>query len=309
MRMLLLASALLAATPALSQDHSAHAPPVSKADGPDHEAMDHDAMDHEGMDHSAHAMPADPGSAGEAPPPRALAGPRHAADAIYGRAAMEPAREALAQENGGFRSGTIIVERLEAHLGDGADGYLWDVQGWYGGDLNRVWVKSEGKGIFGGGIDDAEVQALFSHAIGPWFDVQAGIRYDLEPASTAHAVIGVQGLAPYMFEVDAAAFLSEHGDLTASMEAEYDYRITQRLILQPRAELELSAQDIPGRDIGAGLTAMEAGLRLRYELRREFAPYVGVAYQAALGETAERMRAREGDADGWRMLAGLRAWF
>src|SRR5690606_5387904 len=155
---------------------------------------------------------------------------------------------------------------------------------------DKLWFKSEGEGAFGGHIESAEVQALWSHAIGPFFDVQAGVRYDFEPDSHAHAVLGVQGLAPYMFEIDAAAFLSDRGDLTASVEAEYDQRITQRLILQPQIEVAVSAQDIPERGIGAGLTSVEAGLRLRYEFAREFAPYVGFGYEAKLGGTADYAR-------------------
>lgn len=222
---------------------------------------------------------------------------------------MAPSRDQLAEENGNMRTGTIMIERLEARIGSGEDGFLWDAQGWYGGDIDKLWFKTEGEGEIGGAVEDAEVQALWSHAIGPFFDLQAGVRYDIEPQSRGHLVLGVQGLAPYMFEVDAAAFLSDKGDLTARIEAEYDQRITQRLILQPRAELELAAQDIPEIGIGAGLTSIEAGLRLRYEFTREFAPYVGVGYEAKLGDTADFTRATGEDTTRVVFLAGIRFWF
>ncbi|MBC7160010.1 MAG: copper resistance protein B [Porphyrobacter sp.] len=321
MRRLLLATAALAATPAAAQDHAAHAqhqPPAAPQQEPapppaSHGATGQDAtqpMDHAAMGHSAAgpgAQAADAPASG--PPPRAFEGPEHAADTIYGAAAMAPAREQVARENGGFTTGTIMFDRLEARVAGGEDRYLWDAQGWYGGDYDRLWLKSEGEGAFDGEVESAEMQALWSHAIGPFFDLQGGLRYDLEPDSRAHAVLGLQGLAPYMFEVDAAAFLSDEGDLTARMEAEYDQRITQRLILQPRVEVALAAQDIPDRGIGAGISSVETGLRLRYEFAREFAPYVGVGYEARLGETADRARAAGEDPDRFSLLLGLRAWF
>ena len=281
----------------------------------DHSTMDHSAMGQPSVDHSAHGEMTDKSAPGAAPesavPPRALEGPRHAADLIWGESAMAPSRAQLAHENGGMKTGMIMLERLEARVPtDGGDtGYVWDAQGWYGGDLNRFVVKSEGEGEFGSELEDAEIQALYSRAIGPFFDLQTGVRYDIEPDSRAHAVVGVQGLAPYMFHVDGAVFLSDQGDLTARIEGEYDQKITQRLILQPRVELELSAQDIPEREIGAGLTKVEPGLRLRYEFTPEFAPYVGVEYESKLGETADIAKAAGEDPDGLKLLVGLRAWF
>ena len=345
MRILLLAAAALASAPAAAQDDAGHAQhetePQESADvqgddpGEDHgamnrgemdhgtmdhsghgamndEPMDHSGMDHSMMDHSAiHDAPPLPASG---PPPRAFEGPEHAADVIYGRDAMAPARAQLVRENGDFSGSMLMLERLEARIGNGEDAYLWDVQGWTGGDIDKLWIKSEGEGVFGrdtggGRVEDAELQALWSHAIGPWFDLQAGVRHDIEPDSRTHAVLGVQGLAPYMFEVDAAAFLSVGGDLTARIEGEYDQRITQRLILQPRTEIALAAQDIPAIGVGAGVSQIELGLRLRYEIRREFAPYVGVGYSAKLGRTADYARAQGEDSDALAALIGVRAWF
>ncbi|WP_298465512.1 copper resistance protein B [uncultured Erythrobacter sp.] len=348
MRVLLLVSAALIAVPLCSpltaQDHSSHGsdpqpemdlkvdhcamghlppeqcPPKDESDGDqaehtDHSAMDHGAMDHGAMDHSQHSGTTDksvPGAAAEdAVPARALEGPRHAADAIWGADAMAPSRDTLARENGGMRTGSVLIERLEARIANdgGEDGYVWDAQAFYGGDINRFVLKTEGEGEFGGELEDAEVQALYSRAIGPFFDLQAGVRLDPVPDTRGHLVIGVQGLAPYMFHVDGALFLSDRGDLTARLEGEYDQRITQRLIVQPRLEVELAAQDIPERGIGAGITKIEPGVRLRYEIKREFAPYVGIEYEAALGETAKIARAAGEAPDGFKLLIGVRAWF
>ena len=338
MRALLLAGAALFAAPLAAQDHAGHT--QQSEPEVDHCAMGHlppekcppkvEAQDHSGHqmdhsqhtekdasseDHSGHAMGADTSVPGAAPesavPARALEGPRHAADAIWGEAAMAPARRQLARENGDFKTGSVLVERLEARFptAGGETGYVWDAQAFYGGDINRFVIKTEGEGEFGGRLEDAEIQALFSRAIGPFFDLQGGVRYDPEPTSTGHLVVGIQGLAPYMFHVDGALFLSDQGDLTARIEAEYDQKITQRLILQPRIEAEFSAQTVLERDIGAGITKIEPGLRLRYEIEREFAPYIGVEYEAKLGETADLARAGGEDPDGLKLLVGIRAWF
>jgi len=318
MRVLLLAAAAVLATPAAAQDHADHATSddaeakrdhdVSDQGSEDHSSMDHGTMDkgavdHSAMDHGTMAMDK------AAPPPRALEGPAHAADAVYGTAAMAPTRVELARESGGFAGSTIMLDRLEARVGKGSDAYLWDGQGWTGGDIDKLWLKSEGEGTFGGKIEDAEAQVLWSHAIGPWFDLQAGVRYTIEPVARPHLVLGVQGLAPYMFDVDAAAFLSDKGDLTARIEAEYDQRLTQRLILQPRVEFDLAAQDIPEFGIGSGPSKLEAGLRLRYEFVREFAPYVGVEWERKLGGTADAARLAGDDPSRVFLVVGVRTWF
>ena len=245
------------------------------------------------------------------PPPEALSGPAHAADGVVGADQMAGAREGIRAEHGGGQTYRLVADQLEMSLRNGRDGYAWEgVQFWYGGDLNKLWLKSQGEGTFGEGLESAEIQALFSRAIAPFFDVQAGVRYDFRPRpDRAHLVLGIQGLAPYWFEIEAAAFLSEDGDITARAEAEYDLRITQRLILQPRAELDFSLQDVPELGIGAGFSTAEVGLRLRYEIVPEFAPYVGVQYEHAFGDTADFRRASGDDVGGWSLVLGVRTWF
>lgn len=244
-------------------------------------------------------------------PAAALSGPVHAADLVFGAETMAAARRTLIHENGDVRTTAVVIDRLEAGFGDGDESYLWDLQGWTGGDINRFWWKTEGEGEFGGELEQAEIQALYSRAIAPFWDVQAGVRQDFRPDAddTTHLVLGLQGLAPYWWEVDAAAFLSTEGDLTARVEAEYDQRITQRLILQPRLEIDASAGDIPELEIGSGLSSIEAGLRLRYEFRKEFAPYVGVEWSRAFGNTADYIEARGGETQDTRLVVGLKAWF
>jgi copper resistance protein B len=262
--------------------------------------------------HAGHRMPGTEPAMPPAgpPPPSALSGPDHAADALFDPAAMAAAREQLRREQGAMTAYKVMIDRLEWRSGGGRDFYEWDVNAWIGRDLGRFWFKSSGEGAFDGHFEGAELQALYSRPIGPFFDLQGGVRQDVGPGpDRTHLAIGVQGLAPYWFEVEAFAFLSTKGDITARIEAEYDQYITQRLILQPRIEADFSLQRVPEIGLGAGLTSAEAGLRLRYEIVPEFAPYVGLVHERRFGGTADFARAAGEDVGGWRLVAGLRAWF
>lgn len=245
------------------------------------------------------------------PPAAALTGPEHAADTIFDPALMAAKRRSvLIDEHGGMTTGRVLIDRLELLARNGRDGYAWEGDAWFGGDYNKLWLKTEGEGEVGGSLEAAEVQALWSRAIHPFFDVQLGVRYDIRPRpDRAHLVAGIQGLAPYWFEVDAAAFLSTKGDLTARVEAEYDQRITNQLILQPRVEFDLAAQDISELRIGSGLSSAELGLRLRYQFKPEFAPYVGIGYERRFGDSARLARAEGENVGGWSFLLGVRTWF
>jgi copper resistance protein B len=336
---LILAGLLLGvSTPAFAQDghtghagHAGHAPQPAQPDPHAGHVMPPAQPD----PHAGHAMPQaqpdphaghviagptppeiptsadDVGRAGQTPPPpAAFSGPAHAADAIFGTEAMAASRAQVLAETGAMRTTAFILERLEAGFGDDDTTFVWDAQGWIGGDINRLTWKAEGEGVSGDGVDDIEVQALYSRAVRPFWDVQIGVRHDFADGDdTTHLVAGVQGVAPGWWEVDAALFLSSDGDLTARVEAEYDLRLTQRLILQPRVELDLSAADEPARGLSSGFTGAEAGLRLRYEIRREFAPYVGVEWHSALGGAADLARAAGHPVEETRFLIGLRAWY
>ncbi len=202
---------------------------------------------------------------------------------------------------------------MEAGFDDGDEGYAWDVQGWYGGDINRFWWKSEGEGAFDDDIEHAELQLLYSRAVTPYFDLQAGVRQSyLEGEDRTDLVLGVQGLAPYWFEVDgAAAFVSTEGEVTARAQAEYDLRLTQapHPATARRASISVRARH-PRARIGAGVTdANLAGVRLRYEITRRFAPYVGVEWSGAVGDTRDLIKANGDDPDATRVVLGVRALF
>jgi copper resistance protein B len=253
--------------------------------------------------HAGHVMPAIP------PQPRGLepaAPTAFAADRIFDPGAMAAARELLRHEHGGETISKVMVDQLEYFTGHGADGYAWDAEAWFGGDIQRLVLKTEGEGERD--LHTAEVQALYSHAIGPYFDLQAGVRHDITPnPSRTYAVLGVEGLAPYWFEVHAHVFLSDKGDLFGRLGASYDQLVTQRLVIQPRAELNVAAQDAPG--VAGGLTDLEVGVRLRYEIQREFAPYVGISYERKIAGTADLARAAGENVDGTRFVFGIRTWF
>ncbi len=266
------------------------------------------------------AQTADPHAGHALPPPQtdeeigttpAPAPPAdHAADALFDPAAMADARNALRHENGGLGNSMILFNLAEYQARKGADGYRWEGEGWFGGDINRVVVKTEGEGSFGGTTEQAEFQLLYARAIAPYFNLEAGVRYDVKPdPSRTYAVIGIEGIAPYWFDVGAQLFLSDKGDVLARVEGSYDQRITQALILQPRVEFNLAAQDVPANGVGAGLSDLELGVRLRYEIKREFSPYVGVEWAKKVGTTARFARVAGKDDDVVNVVAGIRFWF
>lgn len=280
-------------------------PPSTQApaEADDEAAVDHSQMDHSQMDHGA----AEDAAVGNEPPPAAPTD--HAAERFYSAEEMAAARGQLRREHGGVIVSNVMVDLAELQFSDDETTFRWEGEGWIGGDLNRFVLKTEGEA----GEDDvesAEVQALYSRAIGPYFDVQAGVRYDIEPSpNRAYAVLGFEGVAPYWFETTGALFLSDEGELSARFEGSYDARLTQRVILQPRAEINLSADDIPELGVGAGVTDVELGMRLRYDITRNFAPYVGVTYEAKLGDTADYASAAGEDESDTRFVLGVRARF
>ena len=239
------------------------------------------------------------------PPPPAL---DHAADRYFDPAAMAAARAGLREEHGGGTESMVLVNLAEYQSQPGG-GYRWDGEGWIGGDINRFVVKSEGDGGRRDGLESAEMQGLYSHAIDPYFDLQAGVRQDFAPGGRTYATVGVQGLAPLWFDVSGALFLSTTGELLARLESTYDLRLTERLILQPRVELNFAAQNTADTRTGSGLSNAELGVRLRYEIRRQLAPYIGVSWDRKVGQTAEYARAHGDDVGGATLVAGIRAWF
>jgi copper resistance protein B len=203
------------------------------------------------------------------------------------------------------------AERLEYQPREGKDRMLWDVQAWVGTDYNKLWFKSEGTWLIDEEkFEEAQTELLYSRNIASFWDAQIGIRHDFKPdPDRTFAAFGVQGLAPLWFEVEAIAYISEDGDVSAGFEAEYDLLLSQRLILQPRLETSIALHEVKEYVVGQGFNDIELGLRLRYEIRREFAPYIGVSWNRKLGETADLAEADGEDIDAISFVVGVKLWF
>lgn len=203
----------------------------------------------------------------------------------------------------------LLINQLEWQGGEGEGALNWDIKGWVGGDIDRLWLRSEGERS-AGRTESAEVQALWGHAISPWWDVVGGVRQDFKPGDgQTWAAFGAQGMALYNFEAEATVFVGEAGRTAARLEGDYDILLTNRLILQPTAELNFYGRSDPQRGVGSGLSDSELGLRLRYEVRREFAPYVGVTWNRSYGQTAQYARDEGEDTRQLRWVVGVRLWF
>jgi copper resistance protein B len=212
------------------------------------------------------------------------------------------------------RFGKVMFDQLEWRSGSSGEGRgAWDAQGYYGGDYDKLWVKSEGKYVSGGrdkGIRDADIEVLWNRVISAWWNVQAGGRQDFGPGqSRTWAAVGIQGLAPQWFETEATVYASDEGRTAARLKAQYDLLLTQRLVLQPFAEANLYARADSEHQIGSGLSDLEVSIRLRYELRREFAPYIGLLWLRRFGGTAALARSAGGEASDLELAVGLRVWF
>lgn len=205
--------------------------------------------------------------------------------------------------------GSLLVERLERIDTENANSTAYDVQAWFGRDFNRLVLKAEGD-YAGGRLEDARTEALWSHAIASYWDAQLGVRYDngVGP-DRGWLAFGIQGLAPYWFDVEATGYIGESGRTALRFSALYDFLLSQRLILQPRAEINWYGKDDEARDIGSGLSTTQIGIRLRYEISRQFAPYVGVEWAGKFGDTADFARAANEDKNETRWMIGFRAWF
>lgn len=207
----------------------------------------------------------------------------------------------------------LLIDKLEYRANDAEDSFNWDITGWIGGDYQRLWLKSEGDVGLEGGNGEAEIQLLYSKLIAPFWDLQVGLRYDQLYGDTSNsrgfAVIGIEGLAPYLFEVDAAIFLSHQGDISARVKAEYELLLTQKLVLQPTLETNIAIQEVEEFGVGSGFNDLELGLRLRYEFNRQFAPYIGINWQRQFGDTAKFSREEGESDDQFSVVAGLRLLF
>lgn len=290
------------ATPEATVDHAAmgHPMPQMQTDAHDHGAMQHDApkqpaeMDHAAMGHAT------PRAADEPITPIPVLTDADRA------AAVPPAHGHL--HGDGIHS-YVAFNRLEGFDTDGGTGMVWEGMAWVGGDLNKLWLRSEGERV-GGHTESADLEVLYGRAIAPWWDLVAGVRHDFKPGeSQDFLAVGVQGLAPYKFEVAATGYLGQSGQTALQVEVEYETLLTNRLILQPLVEAEFHGKNDARRGVGSGLSTAEAGLRLRYEFTRKFAPYIGIVHERSFGRTADFRRAAGESASDTRVVAGVRIWF
>ena len=310
-KLALLSALCLAAATSQAQEamhHSGHAaagPGSAGQPGQDHGRPAHGMVDHQAMDHSGHAMPhppatgIPPGEATRPPVPTLSPGDIEAAFPDLTKHGMHQGSSHL----------QFAANQLEWQDGDTGSSLAWDLSGWTGGDVDRLAFRSEGERT-NGHTEEAGLQLLGSHAIGPWWETVAGVRQDFEPGSPQTWVaFGVQGMPLYGLETEATAFLGEGGQSALRLEADYDVLLTQRWVLQPTAELNLHGRTDESRGIGSGLSDASVGLRLRYEISRQFAPYLGVSWSRAYGSSADLQRVEGEDTNEARLVAGIRFWF
>ena len=289
----------------------------------DHGEMDHSQMDnapqsddasqvdHAGMDHSMHHGASEPTDAadtpGDVPPPPVPT--EHAADAVFPPSMMAMSRHAMMAESR-FRTTAAIFDIFEYRAHKGEDGYRVEGAFWTGGDTDRAVLAFDGEGAFGEAPESVELDAYWSHALDPYFNLQLGLRLDLRPdPERTYALLGVQGLAPYWIEVEAQLFVSNKGDVHLSATAAHDIRVTQNFVVEPEVKLGVAMQDVPELGIGAGFDTLELSARARYELTRNFAPYVGISWEKKLGDSARFARLEGERPSVVSFLAGLRFWF
>lgn len=332
-----LATALLLAFNAAAQDHTQHTQHTQQTQQTQYPATDHSQHQAPVPDHSQHA-PAKPDATPKPPPAEAvdhsamghdMPAPQTVDHAAMGHDMPRPADQPLTpipvpsdedraaavppSSNHAAHDDTtqymVMFNRLEAFDAKPGTGLEWEGQAWFGKDLHKLWLRSEGERT-DGHTEAADLEVLYGRPIAPWWDVVAGVRHDFKPGrSEDFLAVGVMGLAPYKFEVSATAYLGESGQTAARMEAEYETLLTNRLILQPLVEVNLYGKNDAQRGIGSGVSTAEIGLRLRYEIRREFAPYIGVVHERAFGRTADFRRDEGEDVDDTRLVAGVRVWF
>ena len=265
----------------------------------DHSKMDHSKMDHSKMDHAAmgHATP-------DASQPKTPIPPITDADRA---AANRPLHHTMS--HGSRIHQFYRFDRLEAWDAGHGTGLHWEAEGWIGTDTDRLWLRSAGERE-SGSTHAADLEVLYGRSVSAWWDVVAGVRHDFKPGdSRTFAAVGVMGLAPQKFEVEATLYAGEGGQTAFVFEAERELLLTNRWILQPSIEVELHGRTDVERGIGSGLGGIEAGLRLRYEITRRFAPYVGIVHERAFGNTGDLRRAEGEGTEDTRVVAGMRIWF
>ncbi|WP_162884976.1 copper resistance protein B [Pseudomonas syringae] len=265
----------------------------------------------EGMDHGSHAMHMNAGDSEDTPSTQAA--PNQSRTPIppitdADRAAVYTSHAGHQVHDSAINS-YFLADKLEWQDANDGSALAWDLSGWIGGDIDRLLLRSEGERT-NGKTEQAEIQALWGHSISPWWDVVAGARQDFKPgAPQTWAAFGLQGQAISDLDIEATAFIGEAGQTAARLEADYDLQLTNNLVLQPTAELNFYGKNDPQRGNGSGLSTSEFGLRLRYEITPQFAPYVGVSWDRSYGKTADYAREDDEDTQDARLVVGVRMWF
>ncbi|KWS18322.1 copper resistance protein CopB [Pseudomonas syringae pv. syringae] len=265
----------------------------------------------EGMDHDSHAMHMDAGDSEDTPSTQAA--PNQSRTPIppitdADRAAVYTIHAGHQVHDSAINS-YFLADKLEWQDANDGSALAWDLSGWIGGDIDRLLLRSEGERT-NGKTEEAEIQALWGHSISPWWDVVAGARQDFKPgAPQTWAAFGLHGQAISDLDIEATAFIGEAGQTAARLEADYDLQLTNNLVLQPTAELNFYGKNDPQRGNGSGLSTSEFGLRLRYEITPQFAPYVGVSWDRSYGKTADYAREDDEDTQDARLVVGVRMWF
>lgn len=304
----LVAAALAVPLGALAADgHTGHGHhPAPQAESMEQGATDHGGMDHGHGTHGGHD-PAGHAGMQHAPAGAALA-PNIPRLTDADRAAAFPPLSGHAP-HGRSRNSLLLFDKLEYQDADDGSALVWDASGWIGGDIDRLWLRSEGERT-NGHTEQAELQALWGHAIGPWWELVGGLRQDFKPGSAqTWAAVGLQGMPFYGLETEITAYYGEGGQSSLRLEADYDILLTNRLILQPTVEANLYGRNDRERGAGSGLGEIEAGLRLRYEFTRQFAPYIGVSWGRLYGNSEDLARDEGEDEEEARLVAGIRLWF
>nr|WP_044312015.1 copper resistance protein B [Pseudomonas syringae] len=265
----------------------------------------------EGMDHGSHAMHMDAGDSEDTPSTQAA--PTQSRTPVppitdADRATVYTSHAGHQVHDSAINS-YFLADKLEWQDANDGSALAWDLSGWIGGDIDRLLLRSEGERT-NGKTEEAEIQALWGHSISPWWDVVAGARQDFKPgAPQTWAAFGLQGQAISDLDIEATAFIGEAGQTAARLEADYDLQLTSNLVLQPTAELNFYGKNDPQRGNGSGLSTSEFGLRLRYEITPQFAPYVGVSWDRSYGKTADYAREDDEDTQDARLVVGVRMWF
>jgi copper resistance protein B len=219
------------------------------------------------------------------------------------------------QENHLFTLFDVLEYRPNTSGGEHTSDYRWDIEGWYGGDYNRLWFKSEGQRDTAFKADyDVDLQLLYGRFLRKYYDLQMGPRLETQTfrgrnVTRGLGAIGIEGIVPYDYTMEATLFIDQNGAVSGRLTLTKDLLLTQRLILQGRFETNIAVQRVEEFTTGSGLNNLEFGARLRYEIRREFAPYIGFSLDRSFGETATLVRQEGGNPSQIRFVVGLRMWF